>query len=83
MVKQIVATWHFNHRVTLKLLRVLPPACSLRRSQGAHSELANGSLHPALHKLEQEGWIKAEWRATGNDQSSEILSLDATRAKEA
>jgi PadR family transcriptional regulator PadR len=27
-------------------------------------QVSDGSLYPALHKLENEGWIKAEWRTT-------------------
>src|SRR5689334_24690137 len=29
---------------------------------------SEGSLYPALHKLEQEGWIKAEWKQTENNR---------------
>ena len=27
-------------------------------------QVSDGSLYPALHKLEQEGWIKAAWRTS-------------------
>jgi DNA-binding PadR family transcriptional regulator len=28
--------------------------------------VSDGSLYPALHKLEQQGWITAEWKVTDN-----------------
>jgi transcriptional regulator len=37
-----------------------------------------GSLYPALHRMEQAGWIAAEWRTTGNNRRARIYSL--TRA---
>ena len=41
-------------------------------------QVSDGSLYPALHKLEQEGWIKAEWRPTENNRRAKFYSL--TRA---
>jgi transcriptional regulator len=38
-------------------------------------QVSHGSLYPALHKLEQEGWIKAEWRATENNRRAKFYSL--------
>jgi PadR family transcriptional regulator PadR len=37
-----------------------------------------GSLYPALHKLEQQGWISAEWRPSENNRRAKFDSL--TRA---
>jgi DNA-binding PadR family transcriptional regulator len=36
---------------------------------------AIGSLYPALHKLEQSGWIKAEWRNTEKNRRAKFYSL--------
>jgi PadR family transcriptional regulator, regulatory protein PadR len=41
-------------------------------------QVSEGSLYPALHKLEQAGWIAAEWRATENNRRAKFYSL--TRA---
>jgi PadR family transcriptional regulator len=41
-------------------------------------QVSDGSLYPALHKLEQEGWIKGEWRASENNRRAKFYSL--TRA---
>ena len=41
-------------------------------------QVSDGSLYPALHKLEQEGWITAEWKQTENNRRAKFYSL--TRA---
>ncbi len=41
-------------------------------------QVSDGSLYPALHKLEQEGWITSEWRASENNRRAKFYSL--TRA---
>ncbi|HEY7893343.1 MAG TPA: PadR family transcriptional regulator [Gemmatimonadaceae bacterium] len=41
-------------------------------------QVSDGSLYPALHKLEHEGWITAEWRATESNRRAKFYSL--TRA---
>jgi hypothetical protein len=51
----------------LKILALEPPhgwAISQRLKQvsGEVLQVSDGSLYPALHKLEQEGWITAEWK---------------------
>ena len=43
-------------------------------------QVSDGSLYPALHKLEQQGWISAEWRNTENNRAREDLLADAARA---
>jgi transcriptional regulator len=40
--------------------------------------VSTGSLYPALHKLEQQGWIVAEWRPSENNRRAKFYSL--TRA---
>ena len=41
-------------------------------------QVSDGSLYPALHKLEQEGWVTAEWRLSENNRRAKFYSL--TRA---
>src|SRR5262245_20750327 len=38
-------------------------------------QVSAGSLYPALHKLEQQGWIEAEWRASENNRRAKSYSL--------
>lgn len=37
--------------------------------------VSDGSLYPALHKLEQQGWISAEWRETENRRRAKFYTL--------
>jgi transcriptional regulator len=34
-----------------------------------------GSLYPALHRLEQQGWIKAEWKDSKHGRSAKFYAL--------
>ncbi len=38
-------------------------------------KVSDGSLYPALHKLEQQGWITAEWRRSENNRRAKIYAL--------
>lgn len=38
-------------------------------------QVSDGSLYPALHKLEHEGWIKAEWKPTENNRRAKFYAL--------
>ena len=40
--------------------------------------VGQGSLYPALHKLEQQGWIEAEWKISETNRRAKYYSL--TRA---
>src|SRR5262249_32971175 len=35
-------------------------------------QVSDGSLYPALHKLEQEGWITAEWKQSENNRRAKF-----------
>ena len=41
-------------------------------------QIAQGSLYPALHRLERRGWIKATWGASDNNRRAKYYEL--TRA---
>jgi len=38
-------------------------------------QVSDGSLYPALHKLEQGGWITAEWKQSENNRRAKFYSL--------
>jgi len=40
-----------------------------------------GSLYPALYRLEEQGWIKAEWRASETGRDAKFYSLTAAGRK--
>ena len=47
----------------------------LKAVSGDVLQVSDGSLYPALHKLEQEGWISAEWRPSENNRRAKFYSL--------
>lgn len=47
----------------------------LRLISGGILQVSDGSLYPALHKLEQEGWISAEWKPSENNRRAKFYSL--------
>jgi len=47
----------------------------LRQVSGDVLQVSDGSLYPALHKLEQQGWITAEWKPSENNRRAKFYSL--------
>jgi len=47
----------------------------LKQVSGDVLRVSDGSLYPALHKLEQEGWISAEWKPSENNRRAKFYSL--------
>jgi PadR family transcriptional regulator PadR len=47
----------------------------LKQVSGDTLQVSDGSLYPALHKLEQGGWIRGEWRASDNNRRAKFYSL--------
>ncbi len=41
-----------------------------------------GSLYPALHRMEQEGWVNAEWGLTEKNREARFYSLTARGRKQ-
>jgi transcriptional regulator len=41
-----------------------------------------GSLYPALHRMEQDGWISAEWGTTENSRRARYYRLTSTGRKQ-
>jgi PadR family transcriptional regulator PadR len=66
--------------LVLKMLALEPMngwAISQRLKQMSKDvlQVSDGSLYPALHKLEHEGWITAEWRPSENNRRAKFYSL--------
>lgn len=53
-------------------------AYSIERQSDEVLQVEHGSLYPALHRLEVQGWIDSEWRATENNRNAKYYRL--TRA---
>jgi PadR family transcriptional regulator PadR len=47
----------------------------LKQVSGDVLQVSDGSLYPALHKLEQEGWVAAEWKPSENNRRAKYYSL--------
>jgi PadR family transcriptional regulator PadR len=52
----------------------------LRQLTGGRLQIQQGSLYPALYRLELQGWMKADWRQTETGRQAKFYSL--TRAGE-
>jgi len=44
-------------------------------------QVNQGALYPALHRLEQSGWIKAKWGESDNNRRAKFYSLTAAGHK--
>jgi len=47
----------------------------LKQVSGEILQVSDGSLYPALHKLEQGGWVTAEWKPSANNRRAKFYSL--------
>lgn len=45
-------------------------------------QIGQGSLYPALHRLEYKGWIRAEWGASENNRKARYYSLTKAGRKQ-
>jgi PadR family transcriptional regulator PadR len=47
----------------------------LRQVSSDALQVSDGSLYPALHKLEQEGWITAEWKTSNLGRRAKFYTM--------
>lgn len=45
-------------------------------------QVNQGSLYPALHRLEEQGWVKAAWRMSENNRLAKYYELTANGRKQ-
>jgi PadR family transcriptional regulator PadR len=45
-------------------------------------QIGQGSLYPALHRLEYKGWIQSEWGSSDNNRRAKFYSLTRTGKKQ-
>src|SRR5688572_6110487 len=55
---------------------------AIRANSGELLNVETGSLYPALHRLEEQGWISAEWKMSENNQRAKFYKLTATGKKQ-
>ena len=74
----------------LLILRTIAPepmhgwAIAKRIQQISHEvlQVQQGSLYPALHRLEQQGWIRAKWAESETGRQAKFYSLTAAGKKQ-
>jgi transcriptional regulator len=47
----------------------------IRQVSGDVLQVGQGALYPALHKLEQQGWITSEWAMSDNNRRAKYYAL--------
>lgn len=52
-------------------------AIRIRTISGDALRIEEGSLYPALHRMTQAGWLKAEWGASENNRRARFYSITA------
>ena len=55
---------------------------AIRASSGEILQVDTGSLYPALHRLEREKWITADWKLSENKQRVRVYRLTARGKKQ-
>jgi transcriptional regulator len=45
-------------------------------------QIGQGSLYPALHRLEYKGWIRSDWGSSENNRRAKFYALTATGRKQ-
>ena len=55
---------------------------AIRLGSGEVLQVETGSLYPALHRLEREGWIRSEWKLSENNQRVKEYRLTPTGKKQ-
>jgi transcriptional regulator len=54
----------------------------LQQISGKVLQVQQGSLYPALHRLERRGWIKARWGASENNRRAKFYELTRNGRKQ-
>jgi len=55
---------------------------AIRNRSGELLQVDTGSLYPALHRLEKQKWIAAQWRISENKQRAKFYQLTAAGKKQ-
>ncbi len=55
---------------------------ALRTQSGDALQVETGSLYPALHRLERQGWVRSEWKQSDSNQRARYYRITATGKKQ-
>jgi transcriptional regulator len=54
----------------------------IQQGSGDVLQIGQGSLYPALHRLEYKGWINADWGSSENNRRAKYYALTAAGRKQ-
>ena len=54
----------------------------IQRASAELLRVEEGSLYPALHRMEQDGWVRAEWGTTEKNRQARFYTLTAQGKKQ-
>src|SRR5437016_14100033 len=55
---------------------------AIRANSDALLQVETGSLYPALHRLEKQGWLSSQWKTSENNQRAKYYRLTAAGKKQ-
>jgi len=55
---------------------------AIRTRSGEVLQVETGSLYPALHRLERQGWVRSEWKLTESNQRAKYYRITTTGKKQ-
>jgi PadR family transcriptional regulator PadR len=55
---------------------------ALRTRSGEALQVETGSLYPALHRLERQGWVRSEWKQSESNQRARYYRITAAGKKQ-
>ena len=55
---------------------------AIRANSSEVLHVETGSLYPALHRLERQGWVRSEWKLTESNQRAKYYRMTATGKKQ-
>ena len=55
---------------------------ALHTHSGEVLQVETGSLYPALHRLERQGWVRSEWKMTESNQRARFYRITAAGKKQ-
>jgi transcriptional regulator len=55
---------------------------AIRANSGELLQVETGSLYPALHRMEMQGWVKSEWKLTAANQRAKFYRLTPAGKKQ-
>ena len=54
----------------------------VEQATGQRLQITEGALYPALHRMEQKGWLEAEWRYTDRNREAKFYKLTTAGRKQ-